>query len=105
MKPAGPKSNTGAIIGALDTYHLQEREDGICPYCDTYATELDPNDGCCVENKHAMPNEVTCRKARYLRAIANTQAYQRGELKVADVNPLEGFVFESDGQTVWQRLV
>lgn len=105
MRPANPKSNTAGIIGALDTYHLAEREDGICSYCGEYNSELEL-DGCCPEDKHALPNTLTCRKARMLRALANTQAYERGEVQVDSVNPLEGFAWtEADGTVRWQTLV
>lgn len=90
------KSNTAVITGALDTYYLPEREDGFCAYCQEYNTELGL-DGCCVEDKHAMPNELTCHKARKLRAMANAQALGRKEISVADIDPLEGIFIEVPG--------
>lgn len=94
------KSNTAAITGALDTYHLPDREDGICAWCEQYNTELDLH-GCCVEDKHAMPNDITCYKARKLRAMSNAQALARKEIKAEDIDPLEGIFIEGPG--IWMR--
>lgn len=106
MRPSNPKSSTAGIIGALDTYYLAERDDGICAWCGQYATELDPRDECCVEDKHAMPSELTCRQARYKRAIANTQSLQRGEIELKDVDKLEGVVWpDEDGTPTWKLLI
>ena len=98
------KSNTSGILSALDTFHMPEREDGICLYCQQYNTEL-ALDGCCPVDKHALPNDLTCRKARRLRAMANAEAMGRGELKMSAIDPLEGIaVMGDDGMIHWQTF-
>lgn len=102
MQPKAPKSNTAVICGALDTFYLPEREDGICLYCGQYNSEL-ALDGCCPKDRYAVG--LSCRKARLLRALANTEALSRGEVKTSDIDPLEGFAWEMpDGSHVWHAL-
>lgn len=44
-------SNTGNIMGALDTFHTPTAKDGICNHCGLYNSELD-NDGHCLYDQH-----------------------------------------------------
>ena len=104
MAPKKPKSNTAGITGTLDTYFLPDREDGICAWCGEYNTELG-YDECCVEDKHAHPNTLTCYKARKLRALSNCQELRKGNIQVSDIHPHEGIAwFNDDGELVWQKM-
>ena len=97
------KSNTATICGALDTFHLPDREDGVCAYCGEYNSEL-ALDGCCPEDNHAMPNDLTCRKARRLRALSNGDALRRGEIGLDKIDPLEGVAKVTADGIEWVTL-
>jgi hypothetical protein len=86
------KSGTATITEALHTYHLPEREDGICAYCQEYNTELGMDD-CCVDDKYAMPSDKTCYKTRKQRALANGLEVMQGVLDIQQVNRLEGIAY------------
>lgn len=66
------KSNTDAIMGALDTFHTPDREDGICKHCDKYNSEL-TKDGYCPNDKYER-HGGDCWWSRAVEAIQQGKA-------------------------------
>ena len=67
------KSNTGDIMGALDTFHTPEAQDGICNHCDKYNSELD-KEGYCRYDKYEVGGG-DCWHSRAVQAIHEGKAF------------------------------
>lgn len=68
------KSNTGNIMGAMDTFRTPTAEDGICSHCGKYNSELDQNGLC---PREEFPEQDDCWTGRQIEALQNGTAYRR----------------------------